>query len=538
MNAPAAASAPHRRRWATLLRRAAQLAALTLFLWLFFVAAWPYAAASGAIRLSEPLPLEFFLWLDPLSGITAAIAARQWTVSLIGAGAILAACIIVPRLFCGYVCPLGTLIDAFDLIIRRPLRKLRLKRINRLAHTRYYVLAALLVSAAMGALISGFFSPIPLLTRGLMLTAARLELGWRRNWGMLTPLGIWAYVSIALFAAVFILGILAPRFWCRYVCPAGAMFSLAGFLRVFERRINRSCNHCDRCRRACPFDAISPDHATRPLDCAFCRTCASVCPGGAIEYAWRFRQREAAASDKSDMIQPSRAGPSRRLVLASAIGGAASALAVRASGRSAARPIRPPGSVGENRFSDLCVRCDGCLKVCPGAMLKPAGLEAGFDNLWTPVVDFVHAGCHPDCNFCTQVCPTRAIQPLSIQQKRRWRMGLARIDDNLCLSHRRDTECDPELSLRHGQTTTPCIQECRAAGYNAIAIQRVKINIGDVPEGMASPEELESWSHLNVPVVDAEACVGCGLCEYICHAVMVKQRQLLPRRAVTVSPLA
>ena len=92
------------------------------------------------------------------------------------------------------------------------------------------------------------------------------------------------------------------------------------------------------------------------------------------------------------------------------------------------RPLRPPGSVPEAEFLDLCIRCGECFKVCPGPVLHPAGLESGWEALWTPVVVPSHAGCHQDCNFCTQVCPTHAIRPLSLQEKRKTSIGLAVIN--------------------------------------------------------------------------------------------------------------
>ena len=90
--------------------------------------------------------------------------------------------------------------------------------------------------------------------------------------------------------------------------------------------------------------------------------------------------------------------------------------------------MRPPGSVPEDLFLDLCIRCAQCFKVWPGPVLHSARLEYGWESLWTPVANLDHGGCHQDCNFCTLVCPTGAIQPLEIAAKRRFHMGLARVD--------------------------------------------------------------------------------------------------------------
>ena len=97
--------------------------------------------------------------------------------------------------------------------------------------------------------------------------------------------------------------------------------------------------------------------------------------------------------------------------------------------------IRPPGSVPEPEFLALCVRCGHCYQACPGPVLRPAGFEAPIEALWTPVADMLHAGCHQDCNFCGQVCPTGAIRPLPIEEKRRTAMGLAVVRTDTCLAH-------------------------------------------------------------------------------------------------------
>ena len=142
------------------------------------------------------------------------------------------------------------------------------------------------------------------------------------------------------------------------------------------------------------------------------------------------------------------------------------------------------------------------------------------ESLWTPVADMLHAGCHQDCNFCTQVCPTGAIRPLPIEAKRKTPMGLAVLRTETCVAHQGDDFC------------RLCADECDAAGYHAIEMQKVKLPIGDIPEGLFSDEEIEAMSTIDAPVVVADKCVGCGLCEYRCHSTNVKQRALLTESAI------
>jgi ferredoxin len=340
------------------------------------------------------------------------------------------------------------------------------------------------------------------------------------------------WLSTATLAAVLLVGVGRRRFWCRCLCPSGALLSLTAPGRFYERRVGSTCTSCGKCIDACAFGAVGDDFTTRHAACTFCQTCGGACPAGAISFVRRLGG-SAAARDHAQTPEPHRAG--RRALLAATVGGAAGAacgFAGLSLGR--AKPqakggqglIRPPGSVEEERFLDLCVRCGQCIQVCPGPVLHLAGLAAGFEALWTPVAELTKAACHQDCNFCTQVCPTGAIVPLSIKQKQSFHIGLARIDRSLCLAHVGEQDC------------RLCYEECTAAKYNAIKMQWVKLDIGEIPDGAFSEAELEEMSRIKAPHVVAGACVGCGLCEYRCHSKWVENEKLLPRSAITVFPPA
>ncbi|MBN2133675.1 MAG: 4Fe-4S dicluster domain-containing protein [Sedimentisphaerales bacterium] len=192
--------------------------------------------------------------------------------------------------------------------------------------------------------------------------------------------------------------------------------------------------------------------------------------------------------------------------------GAAMGMRVGLGDASAAktRLLRPPGSVAESEFLDRCIRCGECFKVCPGPVLSPAGLEFGLEALWTPVVVPSHAGCHQDCNFCTQVCPTQAIRPLSLSEKRKTSIGLAVINPKTCLSRSGQHDCQL------------CFNECKAAGYNAIQMRRIELELGDIPEGVFSDAELEAMSSIEAPFV---------ACAHIAVTPAIPNRSRFSRRA-------
>lgn len=508
-------------------RRVSQILCLALFCYLFFHVAWPYATvfSENVLEDKEWLPVETFLWLDPLVGLSTSVAARQWNIALLGMAGILLLCLLSPRGFCGYICPLGTLIDGFDWLVGKRITRFRPKRPGGWVHLRYYLLTAVLVSASFGVLLSSYVAAIPVLTRGLLLTGGRLQLGLVKGWVQAGPMHGTAYLSVGLFACIFLLGLLGKRFWCRHLCPSGAVFSVFNLLRIGKRQVGPTCIDCGKCIESCPFDAIEEDYSTRALDCTFCQTCGGACPTHAIDFVMRWNREEQKESNDPSAVQRSM---SRRGFVVSGIAGVGVATGMRTglvdSSRSRARPLRPPGSAPEREFLDLCIRCGECFKVCPGPVLHPAPLEAGLEAMWTPVVVPSHAGCHQDCNSCTQVCPTRAIRPLSLQEKRRTKIGLAVIDTKTCLAHAGQQDC------------RLCFDECQAAGYHAIQMRKIKLELGDIPEGVFSDEELEAMGSIEAPFVDPDACTGCGLCEYRCHTAYIKQQQALSRSAVRIMP--
>lgn len=492
-------------------RRLAQALCLLLFLVLFFYFSWPHRSGSAAESLFR---VELFLILDPLIAVSTALAARTMVWSLTTAAVVLAIGVVFPRWFCGYVCPLGTLIDLFDWGIGRRIKRFLIAERGWWVHLRFYLLTAVLAAALFGVLLSGFVAAMAVVTRGMLYTLAPLQLGLLRGWGTVPPMNAGQYVSIALFLGILGLGLLRPRFWCAYLCPSGALFSAASLLSPIARRVQGTCTQCGRCLRVCSFDAIAADYSTDPSRCATCKSCQSVCPQDSIRFVRRWGTSKPVASLPTTAV--TRRGFFFGLIGATGAGlGVATGLAHERDGHTDSYPIRPPGSVPEEKFRRQCIRCGQCIKVCPSHVLQPAGFELGLDGLWTPAVAADFAGCEPSCNNCGQACPTGAIRELPLDEKRAARLGLAVIDTNTCLPH-----CGKEACGW-------CYSACAAAGYNAI--EYVRVGMAYDGRGMLSAE-----SGFLAPVALADKCVGCGLCQARCRAVNVTEKQLLDASAVRI----
>jgi MauM/NapG family ferredoxin protein len=481
---------------------------------------WPSHYTDRLAR-KEWIPAELFLVIDPLVSLSTAVASHSWVWSLACGAMILIVCILIPRGFCGYLCPLGSLIDLFDWLIGRRVTRFRVPDDGWWVHIKYYLLLGTLVCSWFGVLVSGYVAAIPVITRGLLFLGEPLQTGMLQSWHQLPGPNAGHFVSLALFFVVLGLGLLQPRFWCKYVCPSGAVFSLGNLFRLTERKVESSCIHCNKCVEICPFDAIKPDFTTRVTDCTLCQTCAGVCPTQAIKFVerWNLVELKVANDPPTNETAIGRRGflSVAAGTAAAVVGGVAASAVTKTFGAQLDKtlPVRPPGSVPEREFLQMCIRCGECFKACPYHVLQPLGFQQGLEGLWTPYVVADHSGCAPSCNACGQVCPTGAIRALTLDEKKVARMGLAIVNEQTCLPIAGRGACQL------------CVDECTAAGYHALEFTRVHT------QSDAEGRPIEDTGYL-APVVLPDKCVGCGLCQMSCYRVNVRQKRLLSESAIII----
>ena len=416
------------------------------------------------------------------------------------------------RAWCGWLCPLGTLLDLFPLSRWRQRRPAPAEGWRRV---KFDLVIVILAAALLGNLTLLFFDPLTLLMRTLTVSAwpaldravTALETGLVNVPFLADPLaafdgwirpavlpvqpvfyrdGIW---YAALFLAVILLNLLAARFWCRYLCPLGGGLGWLSKLAIFRRKVGAECKGCTLCTEVCPTGTIDParGYASDPSECTMCLDCQAACPRGLIRFAPEFSVEESRAYD-----------PGRREALL-AIGGTVAALAVLKSDafakRQSAYLIRPPG-VRETNPDPVdftkCTRCSECMRVCPTGGLQPGVFEAGLAGLGAPVLAPRLGYCDYSCNACGQVCPVQAIPPLSLEEKRVQVIGLAYINENRCIPWSDHRPC------------LVCQEMCPLPG-KAIQLEQAQVW---GPDGTQVSVQL--------PHVLRDLCIGCGICEYKC----------------------
>ena len=267
-------------------RRAAQFVLFAGFLWLFRRTEY-----SGAEQLAGGENILFRL--DPLAGAAAMLAARQ-VVALFGPLVLVGLTLVLGRFFCGWVCPLGTLLDCFHGLLRPVTRRtnellrprLAAAAASPLRATRYFLLIAVLLAAVLAFPLVGLVDPFSLLVRGLTFAADPLLAraadacfawtgsGWaatvlqpvvKKHLLPFRPMVFYlAEVSAAILVGIFALELVARRFWCRWLCPAGAMFGLLARWSVVKRIPVRVCKACGQCAELCRMDALDPATGLSP----------------------------------------------------------------------------------------------------------------------------------------------------------------------------------------------------------------------------------------------------------------------------------
>lgn len=490
------------------LRKLVQVSFFLLFIFLFLNARYPYEITMGSdfgLRLSPLIPV--FTFIDTLS----------FPPLIIPGLIILLLTPFLGRFFCSWVCPLGTCLDATDKIIKTPKNR-DATRWDKWRYLKFANLIALLVLAVFSINLWGYLDPLSIFNR--MLTVILYPMATLFTENLLLKLSEISFLETpayylfdlfknnvmpegqahyqqVLLIALFSGGILAAeklsrRFWCRYVCPAGALLGFLSQYRFYERLVGEECPACNLCISECKMDAIPQDNVsqTNKVECIECFNCGAACPPKtkAITYRWRWKPYHT----EVDL--------SRRQVLTSVAAGIGGLglLSIGLPNRNQERHmIRPPGSLAEADFQEKCIRCLECVRICEsnGGCLQPDAIHTSLTQLWLPAAQMRTGYCEYNCHLCTEICPTDAIKPITLEEKKTWVMGEAYFREDLCIPFARNEDC------------IVCEEHCPTPD------KAIKFEIKDVELADGGSRQLK------YPYVIPELCIGCGICEFKCPLV-------------------
>jgi len=491
------------KRWQRV-RIASQIVFFLVFYFLLF-----HTGASLARGFSAS---PFFFYIDPLAALVVLITGQKLTAHFLLALIPLFLTLALGRFFCGWVCPFGSLQQAFTWLAERKKKKRSERAVaSRGFRLKYAILIAVTVSALFGVQLAGWLDPFSLFTRsnavvvlpganylaqqalkagagekGIVAKTVKPLYQFSQKTILTRVQRTFAYSTLIglILIAIIALNYYRRRFFCNYLCPLGALYGYLSRFSLMRLRVADPCKKCNACARNCTYYG-GPFQEYLKSECLLCMNCVVDCPVSTVEFtlAWpRKTERMAVHLGRRGVLTALGGG-----LLAAALPGIAAERKYRNH-----RFVRPPGALKEAGFLDACVRCGECIQACPNNALHPAQLQAGLEGLWTPILIPANGFCDYECHRCTQVCPTGAIARLTLEEKKKFKMGTAVINRNLCYTY------------ADGYNCAVCEEHC------------------PVPEKAIRFREVEIWNfrgklrQVRQIYVDPRLCIGCGTCEHVC----------------------
>lgn len=456
-------------------------------------------------------------WLAKAQFIPAVLSANILAFVLI-----IGATLLLGRVYCSVICPLGILQDVVNWL--RGHVGAKKKRRNRFRYTPAWrrtrlgvltVFAVLLIlglTSVLATAIAGLIEPYSAFGRIASQIFApawdganNLLASWSESRDNYMFYRVTCAVSVPILAvaivtlvAIVITSWRHGRLYCNSVCPVGTILGVLSKFSLLRISIDTTkCINCGKCARNCKAGCINAKaHAVDYTRCVACMDCINECSEGAIGYTLRRRNRHAETAPVTEAKPDADAVKSRRGFISAGallVGAAAMHAAIKTDGgltplkakRPAHRDVRvaPAGAQSLKHLGQHCTGCQLCIQSCPHDVLKP---NMSIDGFMQPTLDFTHDYCHPDCTVCSNVCPVGAMHPVDEAEKSSIAVGAAVVNLEACVSASGQAQCGS------------CARHCPAG-----AIQMIPVAEG---------------SETLMPVVNKSVCIGCGSCEYHCPA--------------------
>ncbi|MDE6380086.1 MAG: 4Fe-4S binding protein, partial [Muribaculaceae bacterium] len=357
--------------------------------------------------------------------------------------------LILGRLYCSVICPLGIMQDGFAWLGKKA-KKNRYSYSKPMNILRYAMLAVMAVAiiagistmvailapySAYGRIANSLLQPIWIWGNNLLASWAekhdsyafyQVEF-WSKGYG----------VIVVAISTLVILGVLAwrnGRTYCNTICPVGTVLGFFSRFALFRIVIDRSkCVDCKLCSRNCKSSCIDiPNHRIDYTRCVTCFDCIGKCNKGALSYKYvGLKSVSDNSVDESASLDESR----RKFLSAGALLGATAAmsgadkvvdggLATIEDKKIPTRKTRiaPPGAISLRNLHQHCTACQLCISACPNGVLRP---QTDIENFMQPESSYERGYCRPECTRCSDVCPAGAIRPIDTAEKSSIQIGHA-----------------------------------------------------------------------------------------------------------------
>jgi len=284
--------------------------------------------------------------------------------------------------------------------------------------------------------------------------------------------------AFLVFIIIGLLSFFKGRFFCNTLCPAGTILGLISKFSIYKIKIsNEQCVSCGLCAGVCKAGCIDFNNKTIDYEmCISCFNCLSMCKKNGIEYNFKLKEDET----RRDFINKTIKGILFFVMASTPLKLLANSKIIKKK-----NPIvLPPGAQSLQNFNSKCISCHLCVAHCPTKVLTPTTYEYGFKNFLQPKMNYMQSYCLYDCNICSTVCPTGAIKPISIAEKKLTQIGVAKFEMTNCVVYEKETDCGL------------CNEYCPT---KAVILKPYKNGLG-------------------IPDIRENICIGCGACENVCPA--------------------
>lgn len=400
------------------------------------------------------------------------------------------------RVYCSFLCPLGALQDFFIALSKKSGWRKTHSFQKPLNVLRYTLLGLTIITAALGSmtllnlldpyslagrLITQFVLPLFILIYNAAVSLMKFFdiYLFSKDTVHLTIYSI--LINSGLLVLILILSFRYGRLYCNSLCPVGTFLGLISNVSLFRFVIEKAgCSGCANCETVCKAGCIDTQNAVIDQSrCVTCFNCVSACPQSVVSYRSSIKNTEG-----------EKWSPLRRGFLIGSVAASTYVLSLGSSGirnilhttqASSAPPVTPPGSVGLDHFTNSCTACHLCVSACPTRVLTPSFLEYGAAGLLQPKMNYPESYCEYECTICGKVCPTGAIEPLSVDEKKITQIGVVDLLKDKCVVYVNHQNCGA------------CVEVCPTKTIT-----------------------FTDKDNILYPDVDNKYCIGCGACSKAC----------------------